>query len=67
MSFIPAVFKHPLARSLEVARGAVGGLAWGPAVTMAKSTMLAVLSRIEIGTLLLVDNMAMSSSFSARS
>lgn len=44
-----------ISRSAEAIRGAIGGLTWGPALAVVKPSILAVLSRIEKGTLLLVD------------
>ena len=44
-----------VSRASETLRGLVGGVTWAPALTVAKSSILAFLSRIEKGTLLLVD------------
>lgn len=44
-----------ISKTAEALRGVVGGLTWGPALAVAKPSILAVLSRIEEGTLLLVD------------
>lgn len=42
-----------LSSIVEMARSAIGGFTWGPAVAVAKTSILAVFSRIEKGTLLL--------------
>ncbi|TPX15030.1 uncharacterized protein E0L32_004860 [Thyridium curvatum] len=55
---LPASVKRPLARGSDVARGVLGSLTWGPALSIAKPAITSVLSRIEIGTLLLVDEPA---------
>lgn len=46
---------RPISKGAEVLRGVVGGLTWGPALAIAKPAILSVLSRIETGTLLLID------------
>jgi len=55
---LPAAITRPLARGADVTRGVLGGLTWGPALAVAKPAILSVLSQIEIGTLLLVDEPA---------
>ncbi|KAH7350076.1 cyclopropane-fatty-acyl-phospholipid synthase [Plectosphaerella cucumerina] len=55
---LPTVVAQPLSRGTELLRGAVGSLTWGPALSVAKPAVLAVLARIEKGTLLLVDEPA---------
>ncbi|OAA68325.1 cyclopropane-fatty-acyl-phospholipid synthase [Niveomyces insectorum RCEF 264] len=57
-SRLPDTVTRPLARSTELVRGAVGSLTWGPGLAIAKPTVLSVLSQIEIGTLVLVDEPA---------
>lgn len=48
---------RPMARSTALVRGALGGLTWGPSLAIAKSTVMAVLEQIEVGTVTLVDEM----------
>jgi len=55
---IPAAVRRPLSRGTELVRGALGGLSWGPALAIAKPAIESVLSQIEVGTLLLVDETA---------
>ncbi|KAH9883791.1 cyclopropane-fatty-acyl-phospholipid synthase [Xylariomycetidae sp. FL2044] len=55
---IPSIVAKPLSRGADVVRGALGGLTWGPALAVAKPAILSVFSRIEVGTLLLVDQPA---------
>lgn len=52
---LPPVIAWPLSKSAELIRGAVGGVTWQPALAVAKPAVLSVLSKIEHGTLLLVD------------
>lgn len=44
-----------MSRGTEMVRGTIGGLTWGPAVGFAKSAVLSILDRIEVGTLILID------------
>ncbi|OHE94046.1 cyclopropane-fatty-acyl-phospholipid synthase [Colletotrichum orchidophilum] len=57
-SLVPAAVAQPLYRGTELVRGAVGSLTWGPALSIAKPAILSVFSKIERGTLLLVDEPA---------
>ncbi|OLN81198.1 Tuberculostearic acid methyltransferase UfaA1 [Colletotrichum chlorophyti] len=57
-SLVPVAVSQPLYRSTELVRGAIGSLTWGPALSVAKPAILSVFSRIERGTLLLVDEPA---------
>ncbi|KAI1653558.1 cyclopropane-fatty-acyl-phospholipid synthase [Daldinia decipiens] len=52
---IPSVIAQPLTRGADLVRGVLGSLTWGPALAIAKPAVLSVFSRLEIGTLLLVD------------
>lgn len=55
---LPEGLRSPMYRGAEALRGAIGGLTWGPAVEIARTAVLSLLSRIEKGTLLLVDSPA---------
>lgn len=55
---LPEVVQRPLNRGTELVRGALGGLTWGPALAIARPAILSVFSKIEVGTLLLVDDVA---------
>ncbi|KAF4828693.1 Tuberculostearic acid methyltransferase UfaA1 [Colletotrichum tropicale] len=59
-SLVPAAVAQPLSRGTELVRGAVGSLTWGPALSVAKPAIFSVFSKIERGTLLLVDEPAES-------
>lgn len=52
---LPPVIALPVAQCADIIRGAVGGVTWQPVLSIAKPAILSVLSRIETGTLLLVD------------
>lgn len=51
----PKVLTEQVRNGTEVLRGTVGGWAWAPLVSVAKTTVLSTLANIETGTLLLVD------------
>lgn len=57
-SSLPAIITAPVNRGVEAARAAIGGITWTPALTVVKPALLSILSRIEAGTLLLVDEPA---------
>lgn len=46
---------QPLYRSTAYLRSQLGGLTWGPALAIARPAVLSLLSSIEVGTLVLVD------------
>ncbi|KAG5956741.1 hypothetical protein E4U57_002331 [Claviceps arundinis] len=52
---IPKVLTKQVRDGAELLRGTVGGWAWPPLVSVAKTTILSTLANIETGTLLLVD------------
>ncbi|QPH04606.1 hypothetical protein C2857_001750 [Epichloe festucae Fl1] len=51
----PKALNKQVRSGTEVLRSTVGGWAWAPAVSVAKTTILNMLGNIETGTLLLVD------------
>ncbi|KAI1078207.1 cyclopropane-fatty-acyl-phospholipid synthase [Whalleya microplaca] len=55
---IPSIIAWPLSRGADAVRGALGSLTWGPALAIAKPAIQSVFSKIEVGTLLLVDKPA---------
>lgn len=57
-ALVPAAIAQPLSYGTEVLRGAIGSLTWGPALSLARPAILSVFSKIEKGTLLLVDEPA---------
>lgn len=52
---LPGIVSRPLYRSTALLRSGLGSFTWGPAVSIAKPSILSIFSSIEIGTLLLVD------------
>lgn len=55
MPALPPILAGPLSRGAELFRETVGGITWKPALAVAKPAVLSVLSKIEKGTLLVVD------------
>ena len=45
-----------VASALDQARGLVGAFAWGPAVSVSRNMVLALLSRIQRGRLIILEN-----------
>lgn len=58
LSSLPAAVTAPVSRAVEAARGTIGGFTWKPALAVARPALLSLLSKIELGTLLLVDEPA---------
>jgi cyclopropane-fatty-acyl-phospholipid synthase len=54
-SYLPSAITQPLARGTDLLRGAIGGVSWGPALTVSKAAVTSMLSRIEIGQLTITD------------
>ncbi|KAI0134947.1 cyclopropane-fatty-acyl-phospholipid synthase [Daldinia grandis] len=55
---IPSVIARPLTRGADLVRRILGSLTWGPALAVAKPAVLSIFSKLETGTLLLVDEPA---------
>ena len=55
MPALPSALSRSLSNGAETLRGTLGGWTWAPALAVAKPAVLALLSRVETGTLLLVD------------
>jgi cyclopropane-fatty-acyl-phospholipid synthase len=54
-SYLPSAVTQPLARGTDLLRSAIGGVTWGPALTVSKAAVTLILSRIEIGQLIITD------------
>jgi cyclopropane-fatty-acyl-phospholipid synthase len=54
-SYLPSAITQPLARGTDLLRGALGGVTWGPGVLVSKAAITSMLSRIEIGQLIITD------------
>ncbi|KAI0019489.1 cyclopropane-fatty-acyl-phospholipid synthase [Xylariomycetidae sp. FL0641] len=55
---LPSIVARPLSHGADIVRGTLGSFTWGPALAVAKPAILSVFSKIEVGTLLLVDETA---------
>ncbi|KAK8105039.1 hypothetical protein PG999_008398 [Apiospora kogelbergensis] len=57
-SLLPDFVSRPLTRGADLIGTKLGSSTWGPALAVAKPAIVSVLSKIEVGTLLLVDQPA---------
>lgn len=55
---LPEFVVRPFTRCADIARGTLGSLTWDPALAVVKPAIDSVFSKIEVGTLLLVDKPA---------
>ncbi len=55
-SYLPSAITKPLGRGTDFLRGALGGLTWGPGVTVSKTVVTSMFSRIEVGQLTIIDD-----------
>lgn len=54
-SYLPKVVTKPLAQGAEFLRSSLGGVSWGPAVSVSKAAVVSLFNRIETGTLIVKD------------
>lgn len=54
-SYLPTALTKPLAAGADVLRGALGGISWGPALSLSKAAVTSLLSKIEVGQLTISD------------
>jgi cyclopropane-fatty-acyl-phospholipid synthase len=54
-SYLPAVITQPLARGSDLIRDALGGVSWGPVLSVSKAAVTSLLTRIELGQLVIRD------------
>lgn len=54
-SYLPAALTYPLSRGTDLLRGALGGFTWGPALSLSKTAVTSLFSRIEVGQLVIHD------------
>jgi len=55
-SYLPAAVKQPIVHCADLLRGALGGISWGPALSVSKAAVTSLFKRIENGTLVVVDD-----------
>ncbi|POS87824.1 cyclopropane-fatty-acyl-phospholipid synthase [Erysiphe pulchra] len=48
---VPALFTKPWIYGLDVARGVLGAVSWGPAITVSKAVVTSLFSQIKVGQL----------------
>jgi cyclopropane-fatty-acyl-phospholipid synthase len=54
-SHLPTAITEPLARGTDLIRGALGGVSWGPVLSISKAAVTSLLTRIELGQLVIRD------------
>jgi len=54
-SYLPSAITQPLFRGSDLLRGALGGVTWGPGLSISKAAVTSMLSRIEFGQLIITD------------
>lgn len=55
MPLLPSFITRPPSQWVQSARGTIGGFTWGPSVSAAKWAVHSLFSNIQVGTLVLVD------------
>ncbi len=54
-SYLPAAIISPLVRGGDLLRGALGSISWGPALSASKTAVTSLLTKIEVGQLIIFD------------
>lgn len=54
-SYIPPFVSNPIAHGTDFLRNALGSMTWGPVLTLSKVAVTGLFERIELGTLVVID------------
>jgi len=54
-NYIPAMITSPVAKGADLLRGILGGMTWGPALSLSKTAVTSLFARIEHGALVVKD------------
>ncbi|KAK2624413.1 hypothetical protein QTJ16_006363 [Diplocarpon rosae] len=54
-SYLPTTLTAPITRGADLLRGALGGVSWGPALSVSKAAVTSLLANIKIGHLTICD------------
>lgn len=54
-SYLPSVITTPISLGSDLLRSTLGSISWGPALSVSKLGVTSMLSKIEIGTLIITD------------
>lgn len=54
-SYLPKAVTKPLAQGADFLRSTLGGVSWGPAVSVSKAAVVSLFGRIELGQLIVRD------------
>lgn len=55
-SYLPGIITRPIANGTDMLKSTLGGLSWGPAVTVSRTVVSGMFSKLEKGTLVVEDN-----------
>lgn len=55
-SYLPGIIARPITNGTDILKRRLGGLSWGPAVTVSKTVVSGIFNRLENGTLVVKDN-----------
>jgi cyclopropane-fatty-acyl-phospholipid synthase len=54
-SYLPKAISAPITQGADLLRSTLGGFSWGPALTLSKTAVTSLFSRIEVGQLIIHD------------
>lgn len=54
-NYLPSFISRPISHGADIARGAIGSFTWGPALSLSRTAVTSLLSRIERGSLIVID------------
>jgi len=54
-SYLPTAITSPIAHGSDILRSALGNVSWGPVLSVSKVAVTSMLSKIELGTLIIYD------------
>jgi cyclopropane-fatty-acyl-phospholipid synthase len=54
-SYLPGIVTKPIAHGTDMLRGAIGGISWGPVLSLSKAAVTGLFGRIEKGSLIVID------------
>jgi cyclopropane-fatty-acyl-phospholipid synthase len=54
-SYLPKAVTKPLAQGADLVRSTLGGISWGPALSVSKAAVTSLFNRIEVGQLVVKD------------
>ena len=55
-SYLPAIVTKPLSHGTDLLRSTLGSISFGPALSLSKTAVISIFSKIEVGTLIVTDS-----------